>query len=469
MNTIKSITCTNARCTIPWGLKEAVKTARLELTQTVAGYGQNAPQQRVCFYRDDVAGLVVPMQYVCDKQWVFDDWRSEPHPWTGATFQGQLRENQQSACERALATIQSHSQGTVLHLNTGMGKTVCALWLASQLGYKTLILVHKGFLMTQWTDRIKQFCGKDVKIGYIQGDTYDADADIIIGMIQTFLVRHLCAPPGVGLLIVDEAHHIAAKTFQSIMLACPVKHRLGLSATPVRKDGLDIHLLLGPKTGASPHLQENSSALLNTVTTANRRVTIHTMSYTCEAYRRPPPYTARGDINHAAMLNHVAQNAHRTSTIVKAMVGHSCFVGRDTLILVHRRQHVDSMVDALKQRGVDAAAFVPSTRKKDVPTCPANTVVVSTYMYASEGFDESRFVCLVMASPVSDAEQAVGRVLRTLHSDQTSTPHILDVVDQWSVFNAQAKKRRAMYTQKQFTVRGMVQSHTHGIMFLPEV
>lgn len=445
-------------------MRDAVRTARMELAYTVAGYNK-APPETVRFYRQDTAGLVVPIQYVCDKQWLIEDWRSEPTR-IASRFEGQLREDQEKVCKRALGALQSHSRGTVIHLNTGMGKTVCALWLATRIGQKTLILVHKSFLMQQWADRIRQFCGSDTKIGYIQGDTYDADADIIIGMIQTFLVRHLGAPPGVGLLIIDEAHHIAAKTFQNIMLACPVHHRLGLSATPNRKDGLDIHALLGPKTGLHPHLQQGS---INTVTSANERVTIHTMSYTCDAYKQSPPCTVRGEINHAAMLNHVAANGHRTGVVVRAVCTHPSFMNKDILILVHRRQHVTSVVETLASRGVDAAPFVPSTKKNASRACPSNRVVVSTYMYASEGFDESRFECLVMASPVSDPEQAIGRVLRKLHADPSNRPHVLDVVDAWSVFHAQARKRRQMYTAKRFKIQGFVQSRDRGIMFLPEV
>lgn len=447
------ITCTNTRCTIPWSLREAVRTAKLELEYSVKGYG-SAPPERVRFYRHDAAGIVVPIQYVCEKEWVMEDWRSETKPLApGAAFKGELRPVQQNVCNRALATIQSPSKGTVIHLATGMGKTVCALWLAVHLNVKTLILVHKGFLMDQWSERIQQFCGPEIKVGYIRGDTYDADADIIIGMIQTFLVRHLHAPPGVGLLIVDEAHHIAAKTFQSIMLACPVMYRLGLSATPNRKDGLNIHALLGPKTCMEPRLQESVESVVNTVTAANKRVTIHTMSYTCDEYTTQPPLTARGEVNHAAMLNHVARNGKRTDVIVRAILHHPAFKGRDTLVLVHRREHVASMVDALVHNGRDAAAFVPTTKKGQARACPSTQFVVSTYMYASEGFDESRFTCLVMASPVSDPEQAIGRVLRTLHVDPSSTPHILDVVDLWSVFHAQARKRRNLYTKKVYGSR----------------
>ena len=54
---------------------------------------------------------------------------------------------------------------------------------------KTLVIVHKTFLMNQWKDRIMQFI-PDAKIGYIQGNTIDVyGKDIVIGMLQSISMK----------------------------------------------------------------------------------------------------------------------------------------------------------------------------------------------------------------------------------------------------------------------------------------
>ena len=75
--------------------------------------------------------------------------------------------------------------GGILDVYTGAGKTVMALYILSQLRKKTLILVHKTFLLNQWEERIRQFL-PSARVGYIQVEKYQVDGcDIVIAMIQT--------------------------------------------------------------------------------------------------------------------------------------------------------------------------------------------------------------------------------------------------------------------------------------------
>ena len=132
------------------------------------------------------------------------------------------------------------TNGAILSLPCGYGKTTVALALACKLGLKTLVIVHKEFLLDQWVERINEFVPGS-SIGRIQRDTVDVEGkDFVMGMLQS--VSQKSYPKEVfqefGLVIVDEAHHICAQVFsQAFLKFCP-KYTMGLSATPERLDGL---------------------------------------------------------------------------------------------------------------------------------------------------------------------------------------------------------------------------------------
>ena len=139
--------------------------------------------------------------------------------------------------------------GGLLELYTGYGKTVCALKIIADLNVKTIIIVHKEFLLRQWVERIEQFL-PDAKVGRLQGSTIDIkDKDIVIGMLQSLSMKdyEIELFKSFGLTIVDECHHIGAEVFSRALFKVVTKYTLGLSATMKRKDGLTkvIKMFLG--------------------------------------------------------------------------------------------------------------------------------------------------------------------------------------------------------------------------------
>ena len=108
--------------------------------------------------------------------------------------------------------------GSIINLKTGGGKTVLALYIISLLKKKTIILVHKSFLMDQWQDRILEFL-PNVKITKVQGTKSDWSGDIVIAMIQTVLNREI--PEDItnelGFLVADECHHLLCNNCEVII------------------------------------------------------------------------------------------------------------------------------------------------------------------------------------------------------------------------------------------------------------
>ena len=449
---------------IPYELLHAIRRTKKDLTQTiVTGPPGNKRHLRVEFFEKTGAGLVVPMAYLASNPtWLRDDRRSKPAP-LRSDFSGTLRPPQKAVCKKALTALRSTGAATLV-LPTGAGKTVTALYIAASLGVKPLIMVHKGFLASQWKERIHQYL-PGATVSLIQGSTYDTSADIVIGMIQTFVKRGYSTPPEAGLLIVDECHHIAASVFKKLMWKASQRFILGLSATPSRADGLDIFKLIGQPITPDDNLP---TVVMDGVFSppppppvarySAEKVTALIYPFYSPRYAtETPPVTRMGDISYTAMVSTLVEDHARTSKIIDLVESHDMLRGKDTLILSHRRAHCEEIHAECVRRGLDAALFLApkSKRRHDNYTPPDSTIIISTYAYVSEAFDVPRLECLVLATPASSIEQACGRVMRRME-DPSHRPVILDIVDRWSLFNAQASKRRAFFRKRQFTISNIL-------------
>jgi hypothetical protein len=129
--------------------------------------------------------------------------------------------------------------------------TVMSLKIISVLSKKTLILVHKEFLMNQWIERIQEFL-PTARVGIIQGPKFEVDnKDIVIGMIQSIYdkVYPMNTFSSFGLTIIDEVHRIGSEEFSKTLTKIVTPYMLGISATVDRKDGLTkvLHMFIGEK------------------------------------------------------------------------------------------------------------------------------------------------------------------------------------------------------------------------------
>ena len=155
-------------------------------------------------------------------------------------------------------------QSGLVSVYTGWGKTCAALWIASELKLKTLIIVHTENLLQQWKERINDFLGiTNDDIGVIQGPKIDiTDKKICIGMIQSISMKDY--PIGTfkdfGLTLMDEVHHFSSRMFSRIFYKIGTKYNLGLSATLTRSDGLTkvIKYFLGDTIVSLKHIKSNN-------------------------------------------------------------------------------------------------------------------------------------------------------------------------------------------------------------------
>jgi len=337
----------------------------------------------------------------------------------------------------------------VLSLHTGGGKTVCALYIASRLKVPTLVIVHNTFLRDQWIDRIRAFLPK-ARIGRVQADVVDvADKDVVIVMLQTLSMKelndNLFAP--IGLVIVDECHHIASEVFVQALPKVTSRYMLGLSATPDRKDKLmfAIHWFLGPllyksDTGDSVDTQvkvemyeyENDDPEFNEIVTSSQ-----------------------GMVSVPIMVNKLTACEDRTRWLVRILMD-VLEEGRQVLVLSDRVQHCKDILDGLPPDLKDQACILSQAVKSEVRTeyCKTKTVLIATYSMCKEGFDVPTLNTLVMATPRPDIDQIVGRILRVEKAGRTVHPLIVDIVD--PQFKRQFGARNTLYRRRQYKVTRML-------------
>lgn len=359
------------------------------------------------------------------------------------TFCGTLRPIQHEIAQ----TYLEKGDGMVC-LQTGGGKTVLGLFIASQLKTKTLIVVHNTFLRDQWTERIAQFI-PSVRVGVLQGTRTDTEFDIVIAMLQSISKKEY--PPatfgGFGLTIVDECHHIASEVFVQAFQKITSPRMMGLSATPERKDGLMyvIEWFLGPIVYKSPQSDSADTKV---------RVEVFTHAPDDPSFS-DIIYNAQGVMSSVEMVTKLVKYPSRTKLLATILEDIDLDV-RQILVLSDRVQHCADIYEALSP-DVRAKACILSQKTKLADRnewCLQKRILIATYSMCKEGFDVPTLNTLMMATPRPDIDQVVGRILRVEKNARTLHPLILDIVD--VAFRKQFEKRTKLYRARQYTIEDVV-------------
>ena len=317
--------------------------------------------------------------------------------------------------------------------------TTVALALSAQLKVRTMIVVHKEFLANQWVDKIKEFC-PGATIGRVQGDTFDIEKDFVIALIQTMCMREFESKvfDSIGLLIVDEAHHIGAPAFSQFMFKICPRFTLGLTATPERKDGLTrlLYWFLGPEFFRVERVNQGTTK-------------VRTLKYACDAFKEAPPVTRFGKINMAGMTTLLTELEDRNILIINT-VNEALTDNRRVLVLSDRREHC---FDLLNRLGSKAGLYIGGMKEADLNESAKKQVVIATFQLAHEGLDIPVLDTVILATPRSDIKQSIGRIMRETKG-KLNDPLIFDIADQWSVFFSMYNKRLKVYREGGFEIVG---------------
>ena len=156
----------------------------------------------------------------------------------GRTFQ--LKEHQQEALDALAKMREAKETIALIHHATGTGKTVTAVSDAKRMDGRTLYIAHTKDLITQAADTFRELW-PEASLGLYVENHKETDAQVICASVQSVALNlDGFLPDAFDYLIIDEAHHAAAETYQKVLAYFTPRFTLGLTATPERADDQDI-------------------------------------------------------------------------------------------------------------------------------------------------------------------------------------------------------------------------------------
>jgi superfamily II DNA or RNA helicase len=383
----------------------------------IIGCAENYPQHialpRGCL--DDVRTLLVENGI----KLVLHDERFTGEP-IDVRFAGTLRADQEAALDGMLV----HDTG-VLCAPTAFGKTVTAAALIARRGINTLVLVHRTELLQQWSERLQAFLGADkTTVGTIGGGKAKPTGIIDIAVMQSLSRQGEVSEQvkNYGQIIVDECHHVSAFSFEALLKAAGAKYVVGLTATPIRRDGQQpiIFMQCGPIRHTASRPESAPADLAVTPQWLSRPIVM-------------PEGAGIQDV-----FLQVCSDTERTARIV-AEVGDAFDHGRKILMLTERTDHLNAIEEQLAGRVENLFTLHGRMSKKqraaligELEALPADVprVILATGKLVGEGFDHPALDTLVLAMPVSwkgTLQQYAGRLHRE-HASKADV-RIIDFID----------------------------------------
>ena len=359
-------------------------------------------------------------------------------------FNGELKGRQIEPYNKTIEGLLNKGGG-VLSIPCGWGKTVLGLKLICDLGVKTLVIVHKTFLVNQWKERIQQFI-PNAKIGIIQQNEIDIeDKDIVIGMVQSISMKEYNKDVfgDFGFVICDEVHRISSKIFSRALPKTSTKYTLGLSATPYRDDGLSkiFHWYLG-------------DMLFKGVQGYNKSVIVKCFNFTSKHPKFKDvinKFTKKA--SNSTMITNLTEIPKRNDfilDILKLILSEQDNeIKRQILVLSDRIKHLELLKKNLDETKICTTGFyIGKMKEHELKESSDKDVIFGTYPMASEGLDIPSLNVVILSTPKSKITQSVGRILRKESSE--INPLVIDIIDSLSVFKGQGYKRRSFYKSKKY-------------------
>lgn len=330
-----------------------------------------------------------------------------------AVFKGVLRPDQQEAMDAVL----QHDFG-MLVAPTAFGKTVTAAAIIARRKVSTLIMVHRADLMRQWQERLGTFVAlDDQKIGLIGAGKKKPTGLLDIAVMQSLTRRDDLQEllSQYGQIIIDEAHHLSAQSFEAVLKQANSHYVLGLSATPVRSNG--HHPIMFMQCGPVRHV-------------AKRPLHVPEQQLVRVQHLPTPTMSPHASIQEVIRLlsEDEARNARIVADAIRALNS-----GRKVLLLTKRTEHLDLLYSHL--RNVEHPCFMLHGRMKarerqvvikalaDLPEDTPHILLASAQL-VGEGFDHAPLDTLILTLPISwegTLQQYAGR----LHRDHAGKTDIL--------------------------------------------
>lgn len=299
-------------------------------------------------------------------------------------------------------------------LPTGTGKTLVFVEVIRRRGGRSCVLAHRDELIEQAVAKIR-LVHPDAEIGVVKAERDEHDAQVVVASVQTLSRPRRLAriARDFSTVVVDEAHHSTAKTYERILRALGCLDEagpltLGVTATPERHDRAPLGSIWHPEIVYRQSLLDMIRAgyLCDL-----RALRVH-IEADLDRVR-----TRAGDLV-AGELEEVLQAADAPDRVVEAYLTHAA--DRKALLFTPTIAFAHAMADALREAGVEAEALDGSTPIDERRAIlrrlhSGETRVVANCAVLTEGFDEPSIDCIIMARPTKSRPlytQMLGRGTR---------------------------------------------------------
>lgn len=345
-------------------------------------------------------------------------------------FTSELKPHQISIVNKVINSYNNKDLGGILKAGTGTGKSVMALYIAAYLGIKTIIIVPLKRIVQQWKDMVLKFTDiKEEEIGIVEQNRCEYKGKkIVIAMLPSLAARKDEGYPknlykSFGLTIWDEGHVLGAETFSKVVPLFHDRYRLMLSATPRRKDGAENVF----KFHIGDVVAEFDRVMLTpkVIVVVNKALKYSGVNFVWNKKFMRSRY-----------LNFLSKDLERNTLIAN-------YIKK----LIAKERNVIVMSDRIIQlKTLAKLVNIPHGRCYENYKELDKNLVFATYGSMGMAVDAPHFDTIILATPRSDVEQAVGRVLR--EAEGKKSPVVIDILDYSCIDMKKSFKGRNKYYNK---------------------
>jgi superfamily II DNA or RNA helicase len=313
--------------------------------------------------------------------------------------------------ELALEKVADKDFGVIVS-PPGSGKTIIGLEIIAEKGLPALIVVHRQQLFDQWMERIQSFLKiPKSEIGQIGNQKCKVGKKITVAMIQSIARMEDIEKisNSFGTIIVDECHHIPAKSFREAIIRFHSYYLYGLTATPKRKNNDEklIYVYIGnvlyQADPATSFLQKPDSSFEIHIRETNL---FAPFDYKVDQYETISRILIHDTQRNALIVEDIEKHAGRFKTI---------------LVLTERKAHVDILNLYLKDKFETITLHGEnSERSRKIKLEQLKQghykIVLSTGQFFGEGMDVDTLECLFIIYPFAfegKLVQYIGRIQRS--------------------------------------------------------
>jgi len=345
-------------------------------------------------------------------------------------FRAKLRPSQQQIYD----AIETDAR---VQANPSFGKTFTGLAILGKLQQKSLVIVHTLALKEQWAAEVEKVYG--FKPSIIGAGAFDTSKPITIANTQSlYRIPIEKLNKTFGTVMVDECHHIPAKSFSDLVDSSWARYKIGLSASARRKDGL--HVLFQDYFGNTVYKPPKENDLKPEVHRINLNIRF-----------------ADGGQSWADKLTDLI-NLDSYHKQLAMLAAYYASIGHKVLVVSSRTKLLERMHELTPDNSVCVIGDVKKDRNElvnKIRTGEADILYGSTNIFA-EGISVEEFSCLILGTPMNNEpllEQLIGRIIRK--KEGKKSPVLVDPLLEGNTVSKQQNLRKGYYMRSGYTIKDL--------------